>query len=205
MLLENFRLTLEELDSLNPTSSSWAVGKRHIFLSEGARQQLELLRNANREYAAVIIQTAWKGWNERKKWPLIKTVLQARKYPSKFGSTHSNSQSTATVQSNPAAIVSNSHQTSSNNNQGATPFGHNITFSTSLGALNKPRPQPITGTPPPETCDQRIIAHTCSLFGLDLVIILLYFYLNFNYHPSNHIHFYHRQKSCHSIFSPSTF
>lgn len=39
--------------------------------------------------------------------------------------------------------------------------------------LTRPRPQPITGTPPPdqiEKFDQKII-QTCNLFGLNLVSI----------------------------------
>lgn len=46
---------------------------------------------------------------------------------------------------------------------------------TKTGTLTKlqgrPRPQPISGTPPPdsnERCDQRLIQQTCALFGLDL-------------------------------------
>lgn len=41
----------------------------------------------------------------------------------------------------------------------------------STATLTRPRPQPITGTPPPdqiEKFDQKII-QTCNLFGLNLV------------------------------------
>lgn len=39
----------------------------------------------------------------------------------------------------------------------------------------RPRPQPITGTPPPidEKVDAKVIQQTCTLFGLDLVSLLL--------------------------------
>merc|ERR1712141_795372 len=47
-----------------------------------------------------------------------------------------------------------------------------------LGRTQRPRPQPISGTPPPDAsinsqaidrCDFKTIQQTCSLFGLDLV------------------------------------
>lgn len=39
-----------------------------------------------------------------------------------------------------------------------------------VGIQGRPRPQPISGTPPPEMerCDNKTIQQTCSLFGLDL-------------------------------------
>lgn len=46
--------------------------------------------------------------------------------------------------------------------------------------LTRPRPQPITGTPPPdqtEKFDQKII-QTCNLFGLNLVNIFKQLYKN---------------------------
>lgn len=154
---------MEQFDSITPSTNSWAIGKRHVFLSEGARQQLELLRNAKRNYAAVIIQAAWRGWSQRKRWPimvnnnsLIKMVngmSNGKRYSGKSGSTHS------TI-----------------NHHGLSTIKPSGLLSTSLSGLNRPRPQPITGTPPPEPCDAKIIAHTCSLFGLDLVI---FFYSTF--------------------------
>jgi len=47
--------------------------------------------------------------------------------------------------------------------------------------LTRPRPQPITGTPPPdqtEKFDQKII-QTCNLFGLNLVNIFKQLYKNY--------------------------
>lgn len=162
ILLDSFTSALEQFGSLTPASNSWAIGKRHIFLSEGARQQLELLRNAKRAYAAVIIQAAWRGWNQRKRWPILTNNTNnlmvnnmtnggiSKRFLGKSGSTHS---------------------TSMNHHHGLSTVGVQPSglLSTSLSGLNRPRPQPITGTPPPEPCDAKIIAHTCSLFGLDLV------------------------------------
>ncbi|GFS87283.1 myosin-I heavy chain [Trichonephila clavipes] len=118
LILECFMAVTENCRVSN-ASTAWAMGKRHIFLSEGSRQQLELLRVERRHNAAVLIQAVWRGWNfRRKRWPTLKRNLhmQART------------------------------------------------------RVNRPRPQPIAGTPPPdlERCDQKTIQQTCSLFGLDL-------------------------------------
>ena len=54
-------------------------------------------------------------------------------------------------------------------------------LSTNNAATTRPRPQPIAGTPPPdpsEKCDSKIIQQTCTLFGLDLVIIILFLLIN---------------------------
>lgn len=46
-------------------STSYAMGKRHIFLSEGIRQHLERLRSETRQKAAISIQSTWRGWRCR--------------------------------------------------------------------------------------------------------------------------------------------
>ncbi|CAH1398223.1 unnamed protein product [Nezara viridula] len=108
---------------------TWAIGKRHIFLSEGLRQELEAVRWETLHRAAVTIQSVWRGYHCRKRWPALKRTLQAVHHPS-------------------------------------------ITkVRSAVGPLSRPRPQPIAGTPPPELtdkCDHKIIAQTCTLFGLDL-------------------------------------
>lgn len=162
------------LDQVEPSSISteWALGKKHIFLSEGARQHLEKLRTNHREQSAVRIQARWRGHHMRKKWPNLKTSLKA--------------------QNGGVRLVA--------------------------GKASRPRPQPISGTPPPDAlqnglflgkgrqgeeqglgkgrqgeeqgmvkgrqgeeqgmvnnadrCDLKTIQKTCSLFGLDLVNIL---------------------------------
>lgn len=57
-----------------------------LFDSEGIRQNLELLRNETRFRAAVIIQSIWRGWHARKKWPSLKCTLlhQSSSTPSKY-------------------------------------------------------------------------------------------------------------------------
>ena len=121
----------------------WAHGRKHIFLSEGARQQLERLRDERRQGAATCIQSAWRGWNYRKR----KSVKPRR-----------------------------------NDNVRSSAIGL-ARSSLVRDQQRPPRPQPISGTPPPlpssegqaadqatnDRCDFKTIQQTCALFGLDLV------------------------------------
>ena len=57
--IEDTQLILQNAQQLKSNfnaSTSWALGKRHIFLSEGIRQQLENLRSEIRRRAATDIQ-----------------------------------------------------------------------------------------------------------------------------------------------------
>lgn len=57
--VEDTKLILQNAQQLKSkfgASTSWALGKRHIFLSEGIRQQLENLRSETRRKAATAIQ-----------------------------------------------------------------------------------------------------------------------------------------------------
>lgn len=120
-------------------STSWALGKRHIFLSEGIRQHLEKLRTATRQKSATIIQATWRGWRLRCRWTNIRREKELL---------------------NASAVAGTSSQNPNRSRQEATG-----------GACQRPRPQPIAGTPPPdpnEKCDNKIIQQTCTLFGLDL-------------------------------------
>lgn len=57
--VEDTKLILQNAQQLKSkfgASTSWALGKRHIFLSEGIRQQLENLRAETRKKAATVIQ-----------------------------------------------------------------------------------------------------------------------------------------------------
>ncbi|KAG5316103.1 MYO7A protein, partial [Acromyrmex insinuator] len=149
--VEDTKLILQNAQQLKSkfgASTSWAVGKRHIFLSEGIRQQLENLRAETRRKAATAIQATWRGWRVRKRWPLRRTTVGitcgiGQKKPQQ-PPTGTN---TGTVQ-------------------------RNVTAGTGTGTGTRPRPQPIAGTPPPdpsEKCaDQKMIQQTCTLFGLDL-------------------------------------
>ncbi|XP_017883806.2 unconventional myosin-IXb isoform X1 [Ceratina calcarata] len=144
--VEDTKLILQNAQQLKSkfgASTSWALGKRHIFLSEGIRQQLENLRSEIRRKAATVIQATWRGWRVRRRWPLRKTTIGVtpgigQKKPQ---------QPTGTVQ-------------------------RNVTTGTGTGTGTRPRPQPIAGTPPPDPsdkcADQKMIQQTCTLFGLDL-------------------------------------
>ncbi|XP_044736461.1 unconventional myosin-X [Chrysoperla carnea] len=48
--------------------ANWALGKRHIFLSESIRQQLEMMRTNTRQSAAILIQATWRGWKVKRRW-----------------------------------------------------------------------------------------------------------------------------------------
>ena len=111
-------------------STEWVLGSRHVFLSEGARQQLDGMRSGRRNAAALLIQCVWRGVQCRRRWPALKRNLCAVR----------------SLRLRDAA-------------RSCSP--------TALGP--RPRPQPISGTPPPEACDPKVVEKTCSLFGLDLV------------------------------------
>mgnify|MGYP004583328849 CR=1 FL=1 len=96
----------------------------------------------------MLLQSTWRGWRVRRRWPLRKTTIGVtsgigQKKPQQPSSTN-----TGTVQ-------------------------RNVTTAAGTGTGTRPRPQPIAGTPPPdpsEKCaDQKMIQQTCTLFGLDLV------------------------------------
>ncbi|XP_034940231.1 unconventional myosin-IXb isoform X4 [Chelonus insularis] len=143
--VEDTKLILQNAQQVKSkfgASTSWALGKRHIFLSEGIRQQLENLRSETRRKAATVIQATWRGWRVRRKWPMRRAPLPITLA---IGPSQTQPSSTGT------------HQRS-------------LTAGNVTGA--RPRPQPIAGTPPPdpsEKCaDQKMIQQTCTLFGLDL-------------------------------------
>lgn len=76
LILEYFVRATEKC-TLSNASTAWSMGKRHIFLSEGARQQLELLRVERRHNASVLIQAVWRGWHFRRcHWLTLKRNLQ---------------------------------------------------------------------------------------------------------------------------------
>jgi hypothetical protein len=48
-----------------------------LFLnSEGARQQLEGMRNDKRYRSAVLITSTWRGWHLRRRWPALRRTLE---------------------------------------------------------------------------------------------------------------------------------
>ena len=85
----------------------WALGKKHVFLTEGTRQHLERLRTEKRNASVTLIQSGldfslelygsllasfeharpglnkqneisvWRGFSARKKWPAVRRGLQS--------------------------------------------------------------------------------------------------------------------------------
>ncbi|GLH14979.1 Myosin-VIIa [Gryllus bimaculatus] len=146
LILQCLQHAMEEQPKLQPSvSTSWALGKRHIFLSEGARQLLETLRGDTRHNAAVRVQAIWRAWRVRRRWPVLRRTLELQ-------------QTATTVVQRPGVV-------------GVTSAVAAAAVAGATGTGARPRPQPIAGTPPPdpnEKCDQKMIQQTCTLFGLDL-------------------------------------
>uniref|UniRef100_T1GR94 Myosin motor domain-containing protein n=1 Tax=Megaselia scalaris TaxID=36166 RepID=T1GR94_MEGSC len=142
------------IEEFSNISLNYAMGKRHIFLSEGIRQHLEKLRAEIRSKSASLIQSVWRNW-QLKKCGIIKPRLKDR-----------------TETELPTKVGKSINLTSGNAFK--SPKVPNA-----QGTITRPRPQPIAGTPDPpdlnEKCDSKIIQQTCTMFGLDLV--RFYFYI----------------------------
>ncbi len=107
-------------------SVSAVLGKKHIFLSESARQQLELVRTERRMTAAATIQTAWRAWRERRNQP--------QQWPQKFQQQQNH----------------HLHFNSLTKKYPVSPNGLAAASPANVFNVHRPaRPQPITGTPPP--------------------------------------------------------
>ncbi|XP_035775334.1 unconventional myosin-Ia-like isoform X3 [Anopheles albimanus] len=146
---------------------SWAPGKRHIFLSEGIRQHLERLRTEVRMKSATLIQATWRGWNLRKR---LGTIRRTHDIQLMGGAMHSINKTSGIVRGE--GKISEDFMADTTMLITGTRTS-NVTHANAnnTGTATRPRPQPIAGTPPPdpnEKCDSKIIAQTCTLFGLDL-------------------------------------
>lgn len=88
-------------DLMGSVTLSWAPGKRHIFLSEGIRQQLEKLRSELVSKSANLIQTFWKDWQLRKRMgPLNRPLNGHNVIPLLPTTTTSNNKTMSLFQSN---------------------------------------------------------------------------------------------------------
>ncbi|XP_070580651.1 unconventional myosin-X-like isoform X2 [Ptychodera flava] len=76
-ILDSFLKAMDE-SKLPYASTNWALGKRHIFLSEGARQCLEQLRHQRREEAATVIQANVRRMICLKQWPSLRRSLEQK-------------------------------------------------------------------------------------------------------------------------------
>lgn len=71
----------------SPATVAWALGKRHVFLSEGMRQVLERMRRARRTAAAECIQAAWRRHRSRPRPSLAAPAPAPRPRPAPIAGT----------------------------------------------------------------------------------------------------------------------
>ncbi|XP_052069098.1 unconventional myosin-VIIa-like isoform X1 [Mytilus californianus] len=74
IILEKFLKAMDE-SKLPYVSTQWRIGKKHIFFSEGTRQQLEAMRQEKIHNAAALIQAHWRGLKCRLEWKTVKPIL----------------------------------------------------------------------------------------------------------------------------------
>jgi len=161
-------------DNATNNNKDWAHGRKHIFLSEGARQQLEQMRDSRRAWASTKIQSVWRGWNVRKRRDCK---------PKRNDDIHNSNQFNplkASTKTTISAMMHHGNNDAGNHGTNVLPLkqgGIQPFQNQPLVRSQRPRPQPISGTPPPDTsinnnpidrCDFKTIQQTCSLFGLDL-------------------------------------
>ena len=140
-ILEN--LSKISIDGNEKMTEDWAVGKKHVFLSELVRQKLEELRTNRRHQAATVTQALWRGYVVRKKWPHLLRQLEMKK-----------------TRSRPRPITGTPEP-------GGWELQDNSEMSVNYGPPHlsgRSRSEPRFGS-----CDLDIIQNTCSMFGLDLV------------------------------------
>ncbi|XP_066293064.1 myosin-I heavy chain-like isoform X2 [Branchiostoma lanceolatum] len=110
LILDGFLQAVDSSD-LPYTSANWAIGKKHIFLSEGARQQLESVRDIRRDQAATLIQAYVRRRLCVKKWPSIRRSLELRKRAKSRSRSRSRSRSPHSARNRPQPIpvMENNH------------------------------------------------------------------------------------------------
>lgn len=142
-ILEHFMETVrrQQPEVNSEASIAYSYGKRHIFLSEYARQQMDQLRNQRRHQSATLIQATWRGGHFRvTQWPAMRRGLIAQRQAARSAAAAALLSSIQnSIMSGPASVLG-----------------------------GRPRPQPITGTPPPEVCDAKVIQEACKLFGREI-------------------------------------
>ena len=121
----------------------WALGKKHIFLSEGAHQHLELLRTRKRELSARRVQAMWRGHHARRKWPALRTALMRTQHQ------HQQQQQQQIMSRHVSP-----QRSSAGGNKLVGPGGG--------GGPGRPRPQPISGTPPPDALQNGLFLNNKS-------------------------------------------
>ena len=126
----------------------WAHGRKHIYLSEGARQQLEALRIDIKNKSATRIQAVFRGYLIRRKMKkataVSSTNLNLMVQPTGF--VKSASGRPKPISCTPPPFEGQQHQQQQQQQQ-------HVGQSAGRG----------------DRCDFKTIQQTCSLFGLDLV------------------------------------
>ena len=56
----------DQVDGDSPIVKDWALGKKHVFLTEGTRQHLEKLRTEKRNASVTLIQSGSSPWLSHK-------------------------------------------------------------------------------------------------------------------------------------------
>ncbi|XP_064599568.1 unconventional myosin-IXb-like [Liolophura sinensis] len=90
LILKSF---LEEVDrsKLPYISVQWALGKKHVFFSEGCRQQLGAVRAEKLHCSAMLIQAVWRGYSFRSKnQAMCKFPLKSGREDNKSTGIHEN-------------------------------------------------------------------------------------------------------------------
>ena len=142
-ILDHLRSELERgEEGSSPVSRDWALGKKHVFLSEGSRQLLERLRTEKRNYFATRLQSVWRGRLARRRWPNLRRSLQV-----------SAPRSAKTSRPRPQPMYSPPED----GGQTSGLFDKRILTEKQQDKHNSDR------------CDFKTIQKTCALFGLDLV------------------------------------
>eukprot|EP00095_Tigriopus_kingsejongensis_P002709 maker-scaffold809_size94238-snap-gene-0.26 protein:Tk02709 transcript:maker-scaffold809_size94238-snap-gene-0.26-mRNA-1 annotation:"myosin-i heavy chain" len=158
-ILDSYALELRSVTpECLPQNTAWAHGRKHVFLSEGARQQLEKMREERRHSAALRIQCLWRAWKVRQR--MRNRLGSSARHGHSIINNNNNLGRPLPVPALPSQLAWDPGMNNKSN--------VNARLST-----RRPRPQPISGTPPPDLmqsdrCDFKIIQQTCALFGLDL-------------------------------------
>lgn len=91
VMLDQLLQLVDDSSHMDPVAAHWALGKKHVFLSEAGHQQLEQLRMRRMHQAATLIQAYWRGRLCSRKWPLLRRQLLMARRPASFDATYQQS------------------------------------------------------------------------------------------------------------------